>query len=719
MEPSPGSPTSSSHHRRQYPSSSRPSSVDYSSLRLNIGEGSSEGTSRQGLGLRREHSDGDVLAPGKRRGDWGGSGTGDSRVTPVPPQFEPGETWIDFIRKAPADAGEDVQEHARTTVRRAAMLAAVDRKRRLQEQSKDQYNRRRSATSSIPLGQANRDRLRQQLSEMGGPSGNGGFRSPSAHQRIMEDLADRPLPPTPSAVESSQIARPNFEIVLPRWQPDHEVSECPICGKVFAFWFRKHHCRKCGRVVCANCSPHRITIPRQFIIHAPEEQPPAQPHFSTMDNNVVDLTVDDPNSPSRVRRSHEFGLSSALGGGQEVRLCNPCVPDPNPCPPPVYPSTRPHSLVSFPSSENFTTLPQRATPPERPSALNISNVPSGPYYGANTVAARAPTSGSPSTQVPPYARPYDRNVRLQRHESHRRQTMPAGPSRGSSFDSESRVERRSSLLPLQTGSSAVPAESGTQEERIAAMLRHPPFPQYPFPVHRSSSTSSNGPPAYGSAPGTSSHEAYINSLLARHPSHSHHRHHSSASVVPSAVHQRYRSMLDISSNNNPLPPPPGPQTQPVPQLREEDECPVCHSALPPKGPNDDETPREAHIAACIETHFSSSGPRTTPSQAPNQQSPHLVTPVAIPTGPGVRRQNSGNLSSTPDTPTSMSVPRRRVTGMLTYLATEKDCLGAEDGAPPQECVICFEEFCVGDEMGRLECLCKFHKVGSALTFRGL
>lgn len=48
--------------------------------------------------------------------------------------------------------------------------------------------------------------------------------------------------------------------------------------------------------------------------------------------------------------------------------------------------------------------------------------------------------------------------------------------------------------------------------------------------------------------------------------------------------------------------------------------------------------------------------------------------------------------------------------MVVYHASEKDCVG-EDGEGLQECVICFEEFSVGAEMGRLECLCKFHKVG--------
>ena len=46
--------------------------------------------------------------------------------------------------------------------------------------------------------------------------------------------------------------------------------------------------------------------------------------------------------------------------------------------------------------------------------------------------------------------------------------------------------------------------------------------------------------------------------------------------------------------------------------------------------------------------------------------------------------------------------------MVVYNATEKDCVG-EDGET-QECVICFEDFEVGAEMGRLECLCKYHKV---------
>lgn len=39
------------------------------------------------------------------------------------------------------------------------------------------------------------------------------------------------------------------------WQPDDSVSKCPICYLSFTIFFRKHHCRNCGRVVCGNCAP--------------------------------------------------------------------------------------------------------------------------------------------------------------------------------------------------------------------------------------------------------------------------------------------------------------------------------------------------------------------------------------------------------------------------------------------------------------------------------
>ena len=73
------------------------------------------------------------------------------------------------------------------------------------------------------------------------------------------------------------------------------------------------HLRKCGRVVCATCSQHRITIPHEFIVRPPQE---------TSSNR----------RPSLSQRDTE--AASTTCGGTKVRLCNPCVPDPNTLPPP-------------------------------------------------------------------------------------------------------------------------------------------------------------------------------------------------------------------------------------------------------------------------------------------------------------------------------------------------------------------------------------------------
>jgi FYVE zinc finger len=50
------------------------------------------------------------------------------------------------------------------------------------------------------------------------------------------------------------------------WEPDSARTTCPICGRRFFSDFlglspRKHHCRKCGRVVCDTCSQKRKVVP--------------------------------------------------------------------------------------------------------------------------------------------------------------------------------------------------------------------------------------------------------------------------------------------------------------------------------------------------------------------------------------------------------------------------------------------------------------------------
>lgn len=39
-----------------------------------------------------------------------------------------------------------------------------------------------------------------------------------------------------------------------------QIDECQICLIHFSFLVRKHHCRSCGRVVCAMCSKYRMVF---------------------------------------------------------------------------------------------------------------------------------------------------------------------------------------------------------------------------------------------------------------------------------------------------------------------------------------------------------------------------------------------------------------------------------------------------------------------------
>ncbi|KAF4447394.1 hypothetical protein F53441_9072 [Fusarium austroafricanum] len=119
------------------------------------------------------------------------------------------------------------------------------------------------------------------------------------------------LPPLPRSARQSISS----DAQRPRWQPDNEVTYCPICHTQFSFFIRKHHCRKCGKVVCAACSPHRIIIPHQYIVRPPGPETAFNQAMLVDALGAGYLNIND------------------ISGGERVRLCNPCVPDPNTAPP--------------------------------------------------------------------------------------------------------------------------------------------------------------------------------------------------------------------------------------------------------------------------------------------------------------------------------------------------------------------------------------------------
>lgn len=461
-------------------------------------------------------------------------------------------------------------------------------------------------------------------------------------------------------------------IVLPEWQDDAEVSTCPICKRTFHFLFRKHHCRRCGRIICDQCSPHRITIPRQYIVRPPWEQ--FRPHITTGDDE--DLESSNP----------------ALGGGETVRVCNPCVPDPNYGPPPQQTD---NSIIDGSRAQS-----QDGTP------FNI------PIYDYNRDPQRAATFQSPQRSTD---RTYPDRYR----------------STGDSTSPTRRTQGARAYYSRRSNSGNVPAHQILDERfRRRANRTASDAPSHPYAQDEASGGSPV--PQLGSRP-------VPGIALAR--GHSRPQPRIPSGSAPPA-YTRIFDQGGPSWNHSPTRPrPTGRRSIPAEPVREEDECPVCGTHDPPFGPNGDQAERERHIEECISSHLQFSSPtRATPVPIPErapETSAEAGPSTSVdterqtqPSGPGsfiaARLPFLASFSSSPAS-SSTNVPPQSPVGtpqrsgsirtrprghthqqrMLVYHATEKDCFDGAGNA--QECIICFEDFEVGEEMGRLECLCRFHR----------
>ena len=57
-----------------------------------------------------------------------------------------------------------------------------------------------------------------------------------------------------------------------RWMRDDEVSNCTQCNDTFTILKRKHHCRVCGKIFCAECSSFQLLIPGNKLILTPSKR---------------------------------------------------------------------------------------------------------------------------------------------------------------------------------------------------------------------------------------------------------------------------------------------------------------------------------------------------------------------------------------------------------------------------------------------------------------
>ncbi|KFY98778.1 hypothetical protein V498_01238 [Pseudogymnoascus sp. VKM F-4517 (FW-2822)] len=261
-------------------------------------------------------------------------------------------------------------------------------------------------------------------------------------------------------------------------------------------------------------------------------------------------------------------------GGTKVRLCNPCVPDPNTLPP----------------------QPQRTAADER-----WRDAP--PTYYLNS------------------------------------------SSRPFSFGEQD-------MENLEREASATSARSRAVSSTGATHRHH--LSQSPYPPRSSSQTSYLGGSSYTGPhhlnQGSSSYQRrYPNRNLPA-PRHQSHQSLSMSSTgSPSNVQPHYRSLLDPFAQQSqsstsgvdtsrPLPP--------IPRIREEDECPVCHRELPSRALPDFETLRSNHVTDCIEEQIAihSGRPRQqSPASIPaRHERPSPVTMISSSSSPSQVRSHSPN-----------------------------------------------------------------------------
>nr|XP_038042502.1 lateral signaling target protein 2 homolog isoform X1 [Anas platyrhynchos] len=72
-------------------------------------------------------------------------------------------------------------------------------------------------------------------------------------------VADCPLCHSPT--EGAGLRRAAGAHSRPEWVPDSTCSQCCACRAPFTLLRRRHHCRSCGKIFCARCSPHTAALP--------------------------------------------------------------------------------------------------------------------------------------------------------------------------------------------------------------------------------------------------------------------------------------------------------------------------------------------------------------------------------------------------------------------------------------------------------------------------
>ena len=76
---------------------------------------------------------------------------------------------------------------------------------------------------------------------------------------------------------SNELSAPNEIMSIQKrkihtWVSDDTTTNCYKCNNLFTYYYRKHHCRACGRIFCYNCCNKFISLNNMDTTNVPEPQ---------------------------------------------------------------------------------------------------------------------------------------------------------------------------------------------------------------------------------------------------------------------------------------------------------------------------------------------------------------------------------------------------------------------------------------------------------------
>ncbi|MFH4973558.1 hypothetical protein AB6A40_000267 [Gnathostoma spinigerum] len=97
--------------------------------------------------------------------------------------------------------------------------------------------------------------------------------------------------------------------VKPVWIADSETTLCMLCCAKFTVLMRRHHCRSCGRVLCAHCTDKKAALP--YMNQPTKKFRVCDPCFTTL--GLIDEVEKSPSAASK-RGEDQSGVDDQVNG---------------------------------------------------------------------------------------------------------------------------------------------------------------------------------------------------------------------------------------------------------------------------------------------------------------------------------------------------------------------------------------------------------------------